>query len=530
MRKTRPFLTYLLILIPVLILLALFLFGMERAADIYEQPNPAIWEDTSANILHQFTAIAVLFVMGIALLLPFIKKLGTTQTLLLAYITGLFGFQLIGSLLLMLHIYFSLWSVLGLFALLLIPVYYVGLKRNRDTLKIGKTDSAKISFWIITLLAVGYVAARLPIAGVSFDSIQYRLLGKALAVEHYITPYFYYEIAGRTFIPSLLNAISVFFRFDYSYGLQNMFLVNSLLLFGYLLYAQIREQGFKKPLSRWLALAGLLVLASSFFVIFLGTVLVPNIFTAFSFCFLLIYMYRYIRHKQLLDLMISFFLMLAFCFTRVEGPLVAAFVIAYLSHQDIKTKPLVLYTAGTLVFVLMWYISFVLHVGANFEGRFLTFGRSMINVALLLLVCGYITVKNRYLMKHNDKLLVLYVCAVFVFTLAASLLDVDKLIVNARVTYLNMFAEGKWMTAWFGVGIFGMIAIIISKKQDHVLEGIIPIYLVLIIAIFAFREANLHTNWSDSGNRLLMHVYPLTIFVIAENLVSYFAPEKNHIE
>ena len=147
-------------------------------------------------------------------------------------------------------------------------------------------------------------------------------------------------------------------------------------------------------------------------------------------------------------------------------------------------------------------------------------------MALLLLVAGYTAVKNRFLMKHNDKLLVLYICAVFIFTIAASLLDVDKLIVNAKVTYLNMFAEGKWMTAWFGIGIFGMVAIIISKKQEHVLEGIIPIYLVLIIAIFAFREANLHINWSDSGNRLLMHIYPLSIFVIADNLISYFAPNR----
>ena len=370
MKKTNLFLTYIIILIVLLVFLAAFTMGMENLAQHYPQNGTAVFEDADSNILHQFFAIGVLFLMGLAVLFPFIKKIGTTQTLLLAYITGFFGFQLIASVLLMLHIYFALWSVIAAFGLLLIPVYIFGLKQNRAQPRLDKTDGIKIGFWVLSLLAVGYVMARLPICSVSFDSIQYRLLGKALAVEHYITPYFYYEIGGRTFIPSLLNAISVFFKFDYSYGMQNMFLINSLLLFGYLLYAQIRENGFSKTASKWIALFGLLVLATSFFVIFLGTVLVPNIFTAFSFCFAMVYMYRYIQHKQLFYLILSFFFMLAFCFSRVEAPLVAAFVIAYLAHQDIKTKPLVLYTIGTLILVLMWYISFVLHVGADYEGVF----------------------------------------------------------------------------------------------------------------------------------------------------------------
>ena len=241
---------------------------------------------------------------------------------------------------------------------------------------------------------------------------------------------------------------------------------------------------------------------------------------------MMIYLYRYILKKQTIDLVLAFFFMLAFCFTRVEAPLVAAFVLAYMAHKDIKTRPVLLIIGGLLIFLMLWYISFMLHVGADYEGRFLTFGKSMVNVVLLVLAGVYTALKNRYFQRYNNQLFTLFICAVIVFTLGASLLDIEKFFTNVRVTYLNMFAEGMWMTAWFGVGIFGLIAMVISKKKDHIIEGIIPIYLILIIAIFAFREANLHINWSDSGNRLLMHIYPLTVFAVADNIISYFTAKK----
>jgi hypothetical protein len=88
-----------------------------------------------------------------------------------------------------------------------------------------------------------------------------------------------------------------------------------------------------------------------------------------------------------------------------------------------------------------------------------------------------------------------------------------------------MFAEGFWVTGWFGAILLACFALFMTKKQNTFMEGFIPIYLLVMLTIFAFRTTYLHLNWSDSGNRLLMHIYPLVMFVLADNLLSIFKPK-----
>jgi len=521
---------YIAALITILALLAVFTVVMTKLGANYPQIGYDWHENANSNIINQTIAIAVLFIMGLIVLLPERKRIGTTQMLLLSFIVGLLVFEFISSLLLIFHIYYSLLTVMIIYCVYTCLLYIFMLKKDRKALAMKKPDATKIVFWALVTFAVGFVLSKVPISILSFDSVEYKNLGLIYVREHYIVDHVIYQMSGHAFIPTLLNSIAAMFSFDFAYGLQNMFVVMSLLLFGYLLFDKTRERGLKDKRAFWYALPGFLLLATSFFVVYLGVCLVPNIFAGFFMMFLMYYMYRYIKYDDTIDLILSFVFMVAFCFTRVEGPLVAVFIVMYFAHKKIDAKRLVYYTGGLFLVLLAWYLSFFLHVGDNFDSAFLTVDKSALIVGLFLAAGIYIYLKNRFFSKQNEKLFKLFVAAVLVFAVAINLLDISKFMVNTRVMFQNMFFEGLWITAWFGVIILGIFAILLTKKKSFFLEGIIPIFIALMFAIFAFRETSLHINWSDSGNRMMMHIYPLIIFVISDNLISYFVSKEKKLK
>jgi hypothetical protein len=519
-------LKYTIILLLALAFLVCAMLGLTHIANNFEQVGQHYTENFNANVNRQFSSIVMLFMMGLIILLPERKRIGTTQTLLLSFIVGLLTFEFISALLLIFHIYYSLLSVLVVYFVYVVLLYVFMLKKDKDALAIKNKDVTKIVFWVILSLALGYALSKVPINILSFDSIEYKNLGQIFVKEHYIAQYALYQMSGHAFIPTLLNSIAAMFNFGYAYAIQNMFLVTSLLLFGYVLFDETRKRGIGEKKAFVFALIGFLVLATSFFVIFLGVCLLPNIFAGFFMLFLMYYMYKYIRDKDTINLALSFIFMVAFCFTRVEGPLVAVFIVAYFAHKNIKAKQMLKYTWGVFATLALWYTSFFLHVGGNFDSAFLTVGKTALITGLFLVLGAYIYLKDKFFSKINDKLFTLFIVAVIVFTIGINILDISKFNINLKTMFQNMFYEGFWFTAWFGIIILSIGAMILTKKKNTFLEGIIPIFLILLFAIFAFRETTLHINWSDSGNRMLMHIYPLIIFVLADNIISYFTADK----
>ena len=526
MNKNKTLLKYGIALLILVGVTAAFIFGMELVRAGYPQETVQSGEDAAGNIVSQFFAVLVFFLMGLLLLLPFKSRLGMTHVMLLSYIVGILTFSFIAILLLSLHIFFALSSVLVVYCALAAVLYGFVLKKQKFSHTLEKEDGCKLVFWSLTILMAGYALSRVPLSILSYDSIQYDLLGKIYASEHYYVDYAYYMMGGQMLVPSLLNAAAGIFGFSFAYALQNMFTLSGAALFGYLLFAEVRSAGMEKGRAGWTTVLGTLLFAASFFYVFLGITLVPNSLAGLEILFLMVYLYRYSRSEKIEDLVLSLLFMLAFCYTRVEGPLIGAFVLAYLAHQNLPAKKLGTYTFVVAGGVLLGYISFFAHVGLDYTGDFLSLGRSTLSVGLMLAVGVYILVKEKWFKSYNRPLSWLYLAAVALFALGISTMDMGKFINNLRVMYLNMFAEGLWVAAWFGVILLGVLAIFMTKKKSTFLEGVIPIYLLLMLAIFAFRTTDLHINWSDSGNRLLMHIYPLVMFVLADNLATVFIKEK----
>jgi len=246
--------------------------------------------------------------------------------------------------------------------------------------------------------------------------------------------------------------------------------------------------------------------------------------------FFVYYLNKYITTTDKTQLVLSFFFMIALVFTRVEAPLIIAFILGYVAHKGMKTEILVRYIAYLLFVLLFWYVGFFLHVGLNYESAFLTIDKCAVIVGLLGVVAIYAKLKEKYFEKYNVQLLKTYFVALIVFTVALNLLDSEKFLININAVYMNMFVEGRWTVAWFAVCFFGAIATLITRKKAGFMGGIIYIYLVVLFAIFALRDNNLHIFWGDSGNRILMHIYPILIYVIADNIVSYFKPNRLKVD
>jgi hypothetical protein len=529
MKTNKTIINHILMTVLILIILACFVFVLNGPLQNQSLQNTYFSETQNTNILSQFIAVVVLFFMGFLLLLPFSKTLKTTHMMLLSFIIGLLSFEMICIFLLLTHIYLSLLTIFIGYAVCLALLYIKFFVADKANITFDAIKLTKIFCWSIIILSIGFVFSKLHFSILSFDSVQYKLLGNSFAKEHYLMRYAFYQLGGHTFVPTLLNTISHLFGFQYAYGIQNTFMVSCMALFGYLVFTQTKSAGFKPRKALLLSLIPFLLLSTSFFVVFLSICLVPNMFAGFFMFLLVFYMARYMQTKKSSDIILSFVFTVALCFTRVEGALVVGFILAYVAHKKIDTTVFIKYVLGLLAILLFWYTSFFAHVGISYESDFLTLNKSLLVVGVLVAIIIYSKLKARYFQKHNNLLLTIYMIAVFVFATAISLLDIDKLIANTTSMYLNMFAQGMWIIAWFVIIFFTCIAIIINKKTYRFSEGIIVLYFILLFAIFAFRQTNLHINWSDSGNRLLMHIYPLIIYTIYENIISYFQNDHKRL-
>ena len=465
--------------------------------------------------------------MGWLLLWPYKNRLGETQVYLLSFLVGLLAFEMISSFLIIFIIRYTYLAVMAVYAGVLVLIYSrTAFKGQTDTLWFRKNEGWTFVFWLAGTTALAAVLSYVPINVLSFDSVEYMSLGKMYASQGYIRDYYIYQISGHPFIPTLINSIAAFFAFDYAYALQNAFLVMCTLLFGWLIKAEIKRQGFKEKTAVWLSVLVTGVLAVNFFYLFLGVCLVPNIFAAYTLFFAAAYMYRYNQDEKTEDIILSFIFMAAFCFSRVEGPLIAAVILAYFAHTRLKTRSLLIYTGGIFTVVALWYISFYLQSPPEFDGQFLTVERSVMVVAAFLVIALYIFIKERFFSRFNRLLFWLFIGALTAGALVLSVLDIDKFIGNLSAMYQNMFFYGFWKITWISFAGFGIAALLLSRKREMFLEWLIPILLLLLLILFAYRSTPLHIYWSDSGNRMLLHIYPFCVYSLTLNILSAFAPEK----
>ncbi|MEX1308304.1 MAG: hypothetical protein AB1Z19_07240 [Eubacteriales bacterium] len=527
MKKNRPILKSLLVLIGVLTVLVVFGLYMTSVANRAEQIGRAVDENFLLNVIKQAASIVILFLMGWLLLWPYKNKLGQTQVYLLSYLVGLLAFEMISSFLIIFIIRYTYLAVMAIYMAVLAFVYWRAVyKGQAEELWFKKGEGWTFVFWLIGTVALAAVLSYVPINVLSFDSVEYMSLGKMYASEGFIRDYYIYQISGHPFVPTLINSIAAFFRYDYAYALQNVFLVMSTLLFGWLLKEEIMRCGFKTKTAVWLSVFGTSVLAVNFFYLFLGVCLVPNIFAAYTLFFAAIYMYRYSFDESPKDIALSFIFMVAFCFSRVEGPLLAAIFMAYFAHTKLKNKNLLYYTGGLFAVVALWYLSFFVQSPANFDGQFLTVERSMMVAAAFLAIGLYIFLKEKFFSRYNRLLFGLFLGALGLGAIALNLLDMEKFINNITVMYQNMFFHGFWKITWLVMAAFGIVALLITKKREMFLEWMIPIILCFMLILFAYRSSPLHIYWSDSGNRMLLHIYPFCVFVLTLNILSAFAPER----
>ncbi len=528
MTKKRPILTGFLIWIAAITAMTVFGLYMTSVADKTEQIGTAVGENFNANAVKQTLSIVVLYLMGWVVLWPFRSRLGQTQVYLLSFLVGLLVFELISSLIIILIVRYTYLAVMAVYLAVVVVLYWRAAHRGEaEALWFKKSEGWMFVLWLTGTAAAAAMLSFVPMDVLSFDSVEYMGLGKMYASQGFIRDYFIYQVSGHPFVPTLINSIAAFFGFDYAYAIQNLFLVMCTLLFGYHIRDEIRRMGFDDRKALGLSALATGLLGVNFFYLFLGICLVPNLFAAYTLFFAAVYMYRYSRDEKPADVALSFFFMAAFCFSRVEGPLLAAVFMAYFAHTKIENKHLLYYTGGLFIIVALWYVSFYIQSPAGFNGQFLTVGRSMLVAAAYLIIGLYIFLKDKFFSQYNRILFGLFMGALMLGAVGLSVMDMGKLIINLKAMYQNIFYYGYWKVTWLAVAGFGIAAALVSKKKEMFLEWLIPIFLLMMLILFAIRSSTLHIYWSDSGNRMLMHIYPFCVFVLTLNILSAFAPENS---
>lgn len=85
-----------------------------------------------------------------------------------------------------------------------------------------------------------------------------------------------------------------------------------------------------------------------------------------------------------------------------------------------------------------------------------------------------------------------------------------------------MFIFGNWYLFWVFFLFVSIFVGIYSPKTEHqkLYIYLIAIFFIQIVFLGALREPY-HLNWSDSANRMLIHIIPIMLLFIIEKLFAW---------
>lgn len=214
---------------------------------------------------------------------------------------------------------------------------------------------------------------------------------------------------------------------------------------------------------------------------------------------------------------------------RIEGPIFGALVLAVLyNYLDKKIVQMYINCLSIVTTIL-----FVIHIFSDNSGTqdFWTVGKGTMvllvvyGVNLVISVYEKMPVLIRNMYEHIEQLLII---ALLGAGLIIACIKTERFMHNLNAFSTVMFEGGLYGCFWgivlFLVALAGKIGIKYSKEYGA-LCNMVVIYVLAIFDLMVLRTQELHTSYTDSAARMLLHIMPVAMI-----LIYYFITEQSRVE
>tara|TARA_Y100000768_G_scaffold272933_1_gene208873 strand:- start:8505 stop:9986 length:1482 start_codon:yes stop_codon:yes gene_type:complete len=224
--------------------------------------------------------------------------------------------------------------------------------------------------------------------------------------------------------------------------------------------------------------------------------------------------------KRTPNLYLSALLIGVVAFIRLEGMLLMTLlIISFVSINKLSRKDSAKFALFALVVPGLWYVRLAI---AGASGSTIISPR---NTILMLLFATSPLIINwwRQTLKVVDYLPNLTISGlgcIFCFLL----LTREQTIESSLIFLTNTVGTGYWGAFWWTFGPLAMVLACVGPKIKREIVWVMTIGggLLVILLLGAIRRIPYRIGWGDSGNRMLVHIAPLTVLYIAMKVYAWF--------
>ena len=481
-------------------------------------------------MLNQVLTILALFLMGLFPMLLLKEKISYRWILLLAFPMGLSLFGVLGFLLLITGIRFDLMRITIAYVILAFIAALCGVKTRGSIVNIIQDHKVNIKLPHIPLIAAAVIIpAVVACSGilpqvVTNDSVYYYSVYPSIllhdgfytaSLDKFLTN------VGQT--TAIIQCLPFMFGFDESFGIQNFFNMNLILIFFTALYEEVKKSPMNRKTGIFLAsLCTLFLITSEPFLVISSWILSNVYFTGFFFAVFYIFIKTVDENADSPDFS---FILVVLCsmliMTRMEGGVMVLCLALALSTMRVSGKKLLLTFGLPLVITEVgYYVNLYLKIGINPLYSFLDMKTAVLMCGMIAAFIVYITlIRNRLPETYTP---VLLIAALIAGNAGLLVINHSRYITNIRAFIMNIRLENGWGAFWIIIVIYIIMLVceVIRKRfRDIPVRVFLPAAMVLTVFAVCFaRGGVLAVRTSDSGNRVLMEMVPLIVFSVFTTL------------
>lgn len=343
-------------------------------------------------------------------------------------------------------------------------------------------------------------------------------------LETGLTKWNFASPSGMGIFAPLLQIIGLLFQNDYTWFIQPLLSFFFYVLFIYFGFRAAKKYNISPHLTTAILVLIIAVMLSSNIIIIFTSYIHSN-FLSGIFLFLgLLTLLSYLEDNKDQWLIFTTLFLIGFGLCRLENSVfVCVLIILLLAEGRIEWNKLLLTFSPFLVFQSIWfYIIYSLHTNITSDqlspNMLLLAIGGLISVLLMLIL-----VKNRHLKSliSNKVYRFLPHLLGLIFSLLL-LFKWDSTTENILTLFENGFILGNWYLFWVFILILSIFVCAYSPKIENqrLYLYLIIIFFMQVIILGALRDPY-HLYWTDSANRMLIHIIPIMVFFIIEKLFAW---------
>lgn len=467
--------------------------------------------------LNQVLTIVMIFLVGFLFLYLLNTELQFLWHCLLAFPIGLSLWGLISFGLLVCGIRYV---PVFIFTVLLVLLLVLAIKNHKRLQRIS-WQPLMGALLIVIVLAVVSVSGLMSVS-VSNDSVYYySVYPEAIVKAGFYRASFdvFLTDVGQT--TALINCLPYFFHFDETFGIQHFFNLNFCGIFCLAVYETIRTMTNKKNAAMIGGIATVFLITTTPFLITSKWVLANVYFMDFMFLiFYLAQMYDREDKKSSANLVVLGMLIAMLSQMRMEGGMIACFLILCISSLGYKNRELLLgLVLPVAVMQISYYLMLFVRLKVDPLYSFLDMKKAAIMIALLVAVAGYLLLfRKRHLLFLTNHIKGVILTGLLVGNLGLCVINPERFITNLKCFGQNIILQNGW--GYFGLMVLIFLLVLpITKEKLSYFDLFVVGYILFTIAVCWARGATLRIGIGDSGNRVMMQIVPFVVFDMTIHLI-----------